>query len=160
MSSWIPGMPGIPGGKVLEDKFKKHFSQETPKFGVGNTKNEEENCLEIQAFISCFGVGGLNVDLRRLILPKSATVIDAKESYIKNTKNKRLHQDLIGDENYFIFGDDELKRPLYTYSNNCKLNLSFFYSDHFMKPFTGSSTPTIINNKVDSNNTIASDTKS
>lgn len=100
------------------------------KFGIGN-QAEEKNCKEVDVFITCYGVQGDNIDKRRYILPKNSTVSDARSAYILDESNKGLirGQDLITDEDHFVFGESELKRPLTDYSNNCHLNIALLHSD-------------------------------
>ena len=59
------------------------------------------------------------------------------ELLVDQKRNQRtsLPQDLVGDESDFIFGSHELKKPLWHFSNKCKVNVAFFYSEHIRKPF-------------------------
>lgn len=130
MTSWVPGL------KKVEEAVLKNLDSSIPnKFGVGDPKKEEANCEMIQAFVTCFGVGGLGVEKRRFWLSKDATLTDASKLFVETTGKKHLAQDLLGDENYFAFGHTEMKRPLWYFSNQCNLNISIYYSDHLLKPF-------------------------
>lgn len=136
MSNWIPG------ARKIEDKLWKNLTTDIPKFGNGDPQEEKKCCKEIATFIACYGLGGIAVDKRRFLLPSDSSIINARETYIKGTPTKTLEQDMIGDEHFYIFGEAELNKPLTDFSNNCQLNLSLFYGNHWnqviVKPFTKS----------------------
>lgn len=102
-------------------------SGDIPPFGIGNADAERSSCKEIQLFIACFGFGGLSVDKRRVYAPKDLPVKDIREVLSKSMGGKKVPQDVIADENFFRYDEEE---PLWRYSNKCNLNVSFFYSDH------------------------------
>ena len=75
----------------------------------------------------------MSVDKRRIILKTETTIAGAKKAYAESL-GRNIKQDLITDEFNFIFGD--MNRRLYDFSNNCKINISFVYSDHLIQPYT------------------------
>lgn len=122
-------------GKQLEKNITNAFSSgDIPKFGVGNPVHEKQNCSEIVAFVACFGVAGLTVEKRRMILPATLPIGDIKEQYINRSDKSNIPQDAICDENFFRIDKMELQRPLHSFSNQCKLNVSLIYSDHVTMP--------------------------
>ena len=130
-------MEWIPGGKKIEEKMWQSVEAAPfPKFGQGQPLLEKENCPEITAFFACYGTAGLSVDKRRLILPQTNSIIDAKLAYITSI-GKPIDQHLISDENSFVFADQDIRRPLWYFSNKCNVNFTFTYasiSDHITKP--------------------------
>ena len=141
----------IPGAKKLEDKLWRNLEiKDLPKFGQGKPLQEKKNCPEITAFFACYGIAGLTVDKRRLILPSTSSIIDAKFAYIASS-GKPMNQDIVSDENYFVFGEKDVKRPLWYFSNQCLVNLTFTYSDHIMKPFQSNSSNVMDGSKLDAN---------
>lgn len=124
----------IPGAKKIAETVSKGLDPKIPKFGQGHPR-EEADCPDVHAFVACYGVAGAFVEKRRFLMKKNDTLADVKKAFIEETKRTSLPQDLVGDESDFIFGDRELKSPLWHFSNKCRVNVAFFYSDHIRKPF-------------------------
>ena len=74
--------------------------------------------------------GELNVEKRRFMIPKTVTLKDVKKIYLKDIGADSIDH-VIGDENHYIFAEAELEKPLYNYSNGCRLNVSLFYKNHW-----------------------------
>lgn len=110
----VKSLTSVPGAVT------KTLHGDTPKFGLGSVESEAK-CKEIHTFMICCGQA--SIEKRRAILDR--------ETKLKDTRNyfgRDMTQDLIYDENYFRFSDEDMEKPLHKFSHNCKLNLSFLYS--------------------------------
>jgi len=90
------------------------------KFGVGDPDIEKTNCNEIHVFMT--NVGYTSIERRRRIMAIDQSITDAKEKF-----GRTIDQTIITDENKFEFAKEDQKRPLYYFSNGCRLNLNFTY---------------------------------
>lgn len=98
------------------------FDPKLVKFGPGNPKIEEE-CDMINAFMVC--CGHTLVERRREKLDRNTTLRDTMVQF-----GRPMKQSLIADENYFIFNNKDLDRPLWMFSNKCNINLMFMFESH------------------------------
>ena len=116
----------------LMDDFKKLktmlISEEPPPPKYGSSDGlSEDKCKEIQVFmIASGGISGfIGVEERRRKLMNIGTTLrDARNQF-----GTCLSQDLIKDENGFMFVDDDFEKPIFKFSNQCKLNLNFVFSN-------------------------------
>lgn len=104
------------------ERLKAGLTGDVPKFGSGRPCKEAE-CDEIKVSMVCYGQA--TAEKRRLIVPKDTTLEAMKASF-----GRPMGQEVICDENYFIFNDGDLKKPVYMFSNKCNLNLYFCFDSH------------------------------
>jgi len=102
------------------EKIRGTLIGDLPKFGSGSMKRECEECDHITVFMVCYGQA--TSEKRRMIVPKNTTL-----KTIKGHFGRPMSQEVVADENYFIFNEDDLNKPVYMFSNKCCLSLSFCY---------------------------------
>lgn len=88
------------------------------KFGVSSDpEKERDTCKLIHVFMANHGYTA--TEKKRLVMLPTTTLKEAKKNFGKNAGP------YISDENDFAFHEDDLERPLWVFSNECKLNLNF-----------------------------------
>eukprot|EP01122_Echinamoeba_exundans_P002892 TRINITY_DN12896_c0_g1_i1.p1 TRINITY_DN12896_c0_g1~~TRINITY_DN12896_c0_g1_i1.p1 ORF type:complete len:149 (+),score=28.12 TRINITY_DN12896_c0_g1_i1:34-480(+) len=111
---------GLPSAlKFVKDNLPT--SENGPMFGYGNPEEECE-CKRISLFMS---LRGTTTEERRRVLVSNVNVP------LKETRalfGKPFTQISILDENGYRFNDPDLDKPLYFFSNKCRLNISFAHN--------------------------------
>ena len=77
----------------------------------------------ITVFMVCYGQA--TSEKRRMTVPKNTTLKTMKCLF-----GRPMSQEVVADENYFIFNEEDLNKPVYMFSNKCCLSLSFCYDSH------------------------------
>jgi hypothetical protein len=96
---------------------------DVPKFGQGTSETECANCTEVTVFMVCYGQ--TSAEKRRISVPRDTPLARMRDLF-----GREMGQEVMADENYFVFNDSELTKPLYMFSNRCCLTLSFVYENH------------------------------
>jgi hypothetical protein len=119
MTDWVNGV------KKLRENFGRNASNtDIPKFGMGNPKDERTMCQELQVFCICYNQSKTPNDKTRLVLHKNSTIRDVTNELTKNWPRDMSKYE-VSDENYFVFGFEETRRPLWYFSKNCSVSLLF-----------------------------------
>ena len=105
------------------EKIRGTLIGDVPKFGPGSMKRECEECDQITVFMVCYGQA--TSEKRRVTVPTNTTL-----KTMKGLFGRPMAQEVITDENFFIFNEEDLNKPLSMFSNKCCLSLSFCYDSH------------------------------
>lgn len=87
-------------------------------------KKECAECDQITVFMVCHGQA--TAEKRRVSIPKTTTL-----RAMKGLFGRPIAQEVIADENWFMFSEEDLEKPVCAFSNGCLLSISFFFESHF-----------------------------
>lgn len=110
--------------KAMKDAI---VGERGPKFGCGK-KQKEIECDKIHVFMRCILSSGVAIEPRRALLSPAHTISDARTAYI-NARGRPIQQEHVRDENGYVLETSLHSQPLAQFSNDCKLNLDFSYSE-------------------------------
>ena len=92
------------------------------RFGSGNP-SDECNCETVTVFARV--VGATN-QLVRSTFPKDTKLGDLKSVFERHPAFKQdIRQELLADEQGYIWSSEDEQRPLTAFSNRCRLNVDF-----------------------------------
>ncbi len=93
--------------------------------GVGFPQYERQ-CEKIHVFMKCHGSS--STDLRRVIMDSDATLRQARGRF-----GRTMKQELVTDGHGFRIMDQDLDQPLWRFSQNCAMDLEFWYESQFQQ---------------------------
>jgi len=96
-----------------------------PRHGLGDAAAERQRCEQIHVFLRCIGKTSTLAENQRLLLPKDATVKDARVAMENERGGRQMRQQDVRDEDGFRFSEPMQTEPLWKFSNGCRLTLSF-----------------------------------